>query len=162
METVTPSYDNLLTSQRRRDLLGTKNDPVRYLPACSRCLHYTLLMIWTVHVVSLDCSSIYLLYSLSHSQFGSFSIPLFRRADCNVESALATRQAIPRANPDHLRYDYRLIWKINLQNRIMGSWILFGNFSPIFDQYASKEREGKKFMTSEDFIRRSIFLRNIV
>uniref|UniRef100_A0A2A6BZC3 HLH domain-containing protein n=1 Tax=Pristionchus pacificus TaxID=54126 RepID=A0A2A6BZC3_PRIPA len=91
METVTPSYDNLLTSQRRRDLLGTKNDP-----------------------------------------FGSFSIPLFRRADCNVESALATRQAIPRANPDHLR--------------------------PIFDQYASKEREGKKFMTSEDFIRRYLGL----
>ncbi|CAJ0581664.1 unnamed protein product, partial [Mesorhabditis spiculigera] len=59
-------------------------------------------------------------------------VPGMRFASCNAEMALANRGYIPRANPDHLR--------------------------PIFEKYASQEKQGKKYMTSEDFIRRFLGL----
>ncbi|CAJ0957825.1 unnamed protein product, partial [Mesorhabditis belari] len=59
-------------------------------------------------------------------------VPGLRFAKCHVETALAQRGYIPRANPEHLR--------------------------PIFEKYASTNRNGKKFMTSEDFIRRFLGL----
>ena len=46
--------------------------------------------------------------------------------------ALASRGYIPRANPDHLR--------------------------PIFERFASKIKNGKKYMTPEDFIRKFLGL----
>lgn len=56
----------------------------------------------------------------------------FQTAHCNAETALATRGSIPRANPDSLR--------------------------PIFERFASKVKDGKKYMTSEDFIRKYLGL----
>ncbi|CAI5444746.1 unnamed protein product [Caenorhabditis angaria] len=55
----------------------------------------------------------------------------FRSAKCNAETAISQR-GIPRANPDHLR--------------------------PIFERFASKTVDGKKLMTSEDFIRKYLGL----
>ncbi|EYB94070.1 hypothetical protein Y032_0176g566 [Ancylostoma ceylanicum] len=57
----------------------------------------------------------------------------FRTVHCNAELALAARGAIPRANPETLR--------------------------PIFERFASKtDKDGKKYMTSEDFIRKYLGL----
>ncbi|XGW08421.1 hypothetical protein V3C99_011053 [Haemonchus contortus] len=57
----------------------------------------------------------------------------FRTAHCNAEMALAIRSGIPRANPDVLR--------------------------PIFERFASKTgKDGQKYMTSEDFIRKYLGL----
>ncbi|KAK5969112.1 Calcium-binding mitochondrial carrier protein Aralar1, partial [Trichostrongylus colubriformis] len=57
----------------------------------------------------------------------------FRTAHCKAETALAERNIIPRASPDTLR--------------------------PIFERFASKQgADGKKYMTSEDFIRKYLGL----
>ncbi|PAV61945.1 hypothetical protein WR25_19050 [Diploscapter pachys] len=63
----------------------------------------------------------------------STALPI-RRAYCNAEIALQSRAVpgIPRANPDHLR--------------------------PIFERFASKTKNGKLYMTAEDFIRRYLGL----
>ncbi|PAV90222.1 hypothetical protein WR25_08309 [Diploscapter pachys] len=63
----------------------------------------------------------------------STALPI-RRVYCNAEIALQSRAVpgIPRANPDHLR--------------------------PIFERFASKTKNGKLYMTAEDFIRRYLGL----
>ncbi|CAJ0605535.1 unnamed protein product [Cylicocyclus nassatus] len=63
----------------------------------------------------------------------SFRLHPFRTARCNAELALAARGSIPRAHPDTLR--------------------------PIFERFASKVgKDGKKYMTAEDFIRKYLGL----
>lgn len=70
----------------------------------------------------------------SNDPFSSFRSQFgpFRTARCNAELALAARGTIPRANPESLR--------------------------PIFERFASRTKDGKKYMTAEDFIRRYLGL----
>ncbi|CAB3401230.1 unnamed protein product [Caenorhabditis bovis] len=67
---------------------------------------------------------------LSQTFTSSFN-PFVRQVKCNAETAISQR-AILRANPVHLR--------------------------PIFERFASQEKNGKKVMTPEDFIRRYLGL----
>ncbi|CAI4226539.1 unnamed protein product [Auanema sp. JU1783] len=66
----------------------------------------------------------------TNDPFGS--IRLMRTAHCNADTTLASRGYIPRANPEHLR--------------------------PIFERFATKKKNGKLFMSSEDFIRKYLGL----
>ena len=92
----------------------------------------------------------FLFFEINFSSIFQFSTALpIRRAYCNAEIALQSRgdlcwkvhfwkqkvtitavPGIPRANPEHLR--------------------------PIFERFASKTKNGKLYMTAEDFIRRLI------
>lgn len=65
----------------------------------------------------------------------NLGIPGFCIGKCNVDQSITTLSPIERANVELLQH--------------------------IFDKYATVEKNGKKYMTDSDFIRKYFFLRNI-
>ncbi|KJH44448.1 Calcium-binding carrier protein Aralar1 [Dictyocaulus viviparus] len=89
-------------------------------------------MVTYIHMEMNNTSSYRFYHQYLIFQSVSSWISPFRTAYCNAELALAARGAIPRANPEILR--------------------------PIFERFASKTKDNKKYMTSEDFIRKYLGL----